>query len=197
MEVKTQYSDIDLSIEPLSIDDKEYIKSFSCGCEELDKFFHEEIYICAKYHYVSAYCAKRTNNHHIIAIFTLANDSVVIDNIDRDDFLSESSCNISEEYISTFERQTSFPAINIGHLGVRKDLQSRGIGEQIIDFVVFTFANFKISGCQFITVDSLNNARTNGFYMRNHFSIQTNNDALSATRRMYLPLRIYEDTDEI
>lgn len=192
MEERIQYSDIDLTIKPLSIDDKSQIESFSCACVSLDRFFHEEIYICAKHHYISAYCAKNINNGEIIAVFTLANDSVVIDNIDREEFISESCAKISEEYISTFERQTSFPAINIGHLGVRADLQCKGIGEQIIDFVVYTFANFKISGCQYITVDSLNNPRTNRFYMKYGFLLQTNNDFCLETRRMYLPIQIYK-----
>lgn len=196
MEEKIQYSDINLSIEPLSISDQSTVNKFSCGNKELDKFFHEELFICAKHHYVSAYCAKNQNNGEIIAIFTLANDAVVIDNIDKDDFITESCTKISEEYISTFERQSSFPAINIGHLGVRSDLQSQKIGEQIIDFVIYTFVNFKISGCQFITVDSINNPRTNKFYMRNSFLFQTNSDSCLDTRRMYLPIQIYGEEAE-
>lgn len=193
MEEKIQYLDIDLSIEPLSIDDRLNVEGFSCGNNELDVFFHEEIFICAKHHYISAYCAKNKQNNELIAIFTLANDSVVIDNVDKDDFIFESCIKISDEYISTFEKQTSFPAINIGHLGVRINLQSLGVGEQIIDFVLYTFANFQMSGCQFITIDSLNNPRTNNFYMRNGFILQTNNDFQSVTRRMYLPIQIYKE----
>ena len=83
---------------------------------------------------------------------------------------------IDDEYAETFERQTSFPAVNIGHLGVRADYQSKGIGRQIIDFVLYTFSHYDISGCQFITVDSLNNPRTNKFYLNNGFVNQTNSD---------------------
>lgn len=189
MEAKIQSLAIK-SIEPLPLDGKVSIEHFSCGCESLDKFFHEEMYSCIKHHYISAYCATNEADE-VIAIFTLANDSVVIDNIDREDFIDEARTRISEEYIATFERQTSFPAINIGHLGVRADMQSKGIGEQIIDFVLSTFANYRISGCQFITVDSLNNRRTNRFYDRNGFINQTNSDSTHSTRRMFLPIHIY------
>lgn len=195
MEGKTLYSDIDdLSIEPLSIENKEKIQSFSYGTDTLDEFFHEEIFICSKHHYIAAYCAKDIKDNDIIAIFTLSNDSVVIDNIDdKNDFISESCAKISEEYVSTFEKQTSFPAVNIGHLGVRHDLQSKGIGQYIVDFVLYTFAKFKASGCQFITVDSLNESGPNRFYARNGFSNQTNNDSSRPTRRMFLPIQIYKN----
>ena len=115
------------------------------------------------------------------------------DNIeDKEDFVLESKVKINDEYIPTFEKQTSFPAINIGHLGVRTDLQCKGIGEQILDFVLYTFSNFDISGFQFITVDSLNNSRTNKFYARNGFVNQTNSDNCNSTRRMYLPIQLFE-----
>lgn len=67
MVLKNQYLDINMSINKLLREDQETILSFSCGCEELDKFFHEEMSLCIKHHY-------------------------------------------------------SFPAINIGYLGVRTDL---------------------------------------------------------------------------
>ena len=194
---KTQFSDIDISINKLLREDLKQVLSFSCGCEELDKFFHEEIYLCSKHHHVSAYCAKSVHNNEIVAIFTLANDSVVIDNIeDKEEFILESKAKISDEYISTFERQTSFPAINIGHLGVHKDMQSKGIGEQILDLVLYTFINYNTSGCQFITVDSLNNPRTNKFYAKNGFLNQTDSDKYSSTRRMYLPIQLFASQEE-
>lgn len=40
-------------------------------------------------------------------------------------------------------------------------------------------------------MDSLNNPRTNKFYMRNGFQLQTNSDTLMPTRWMYLPINLY------
>lgn len=129
-----------------------------------------------------------------IALFTLAHDAVILSTEEeKEDFISDSSAIISEEYIDTFEKQSAFPAVNIGHLAVRQELQSGGIGTFIINFVTNTFIEYKISGCQFITVDSLNNSRTNKFYDKNGFIYQTNSDRFKSTRRMYLPLRIYDD----
>lgn len=189
MEEKTQSSDINIIIEKLSDDDYRQLSSFSCGTEKLDGFFHNELEQCVKYKYLSAYCAKLSTTNEIIALFTLANDSVVIGQLnDKDDFITEMKEILNDEYAETFENQTSFPAVNIGHLGVRKDYQSRGVGRQIVEFVIYTFSKYDTSGCQFITVDSLNNPRTNKFYLRNGFSNQTNSDIMSDTRRMYQAL---------
>lgn len=113
---------------------------------------------------------------------------------DKADFIEEAANKMPEEYRSIFEKQTSFPAVNIGHLGVRKDMQSRGIGKQI--FILSTFIAYKGLGCQFITVGSLNNRRTNKFYASNGFTNQTNMDITKSTRRMYLPIELYRDEDK-
>ena len=39
MAEKTQFSDIDISINKLLREDLKQVLSFSCGCEELDKFW--------------------------------------------------------------------------------------------------------------------------------------------------------------
>lgn len=192
-----QFSNIEIFIERLKEEDNEELSSFSCGDDTLDDFFHHEILICSKYHYVSSYCARNKTNNEIVAVFTLTNDAVILGNSeDKADFIEEAATKMPEEYRSIFEKQTSFPAVNIGHLGVRKDMQSRGIGKQILDFILSTFIAYKGSGCQFITVDSLNNRRTNKFYASNGFSNQTNMDIKGSTRRMYLPIELYRDEDE-
>lgn len=196
MEGKTLYSDIEISIDRLREEDNYELSSFSCGVDELDKFFHNEIMICSKYHYFSPYCAKNILNNEIVAIFTLANDVVILYNSDdKDEFIEQSSYKINDEYIPIFQQQTSFPAVNIGHLGVRKDIQSKGIGEQVLDFILNTFIAYDVSGCQFITVDSLNNPKTNKFYARNGFLFQTNMDMNNLTRRMYLPIELYRNNE--
>jgi len=72
-------------------------------------------------------------------------------------------------------------------------MQSKGVGEQILDFVTNTFISYDITGCQFITVDSLNSEdkRANKFYSRYGFLYQTDTDIALPTRRMYLTLELY------
>lgn len=104
MEEKIPYSGINLCIEPFPFDEKESLEKFVCGNAKLDQFFHEEMVIYAKHHYISPYCARNRDNREVIAIFTLANDAVVLDHIDKNDFIEESCLKISEEYISIFEK---------------------------------------------------------------------------------------------
>lgn len=192
MEGKTQYSAIEFDILPLTERDRDGVIGFSCGYEELDTFFHCEVFTCAKYCYVSPFCAKGSNGE-IIALFTLSNDCIILSSsFDKQDFLDDVAGIVDDEYQAVFGKQSSFPAVNIGHLAVREDLQSKRIGQDILNFVEATFSNYRIAGCQFITVDSLNNPKTNGFYMRNGFQIQTNSDACMPTRRMYLPINLYK-----
>ena len=83
-------------------------------------------------------------------------------------------------------------------------MQGQGIGTFIINFIMDTFLNYKVARCQFITVDSLNNPKTNlitvnaspyavGFYEKNGFIYQTVLDMSSSTRRMYIPLKLYQE----
>ena len=198
MAEKIQSSDIKISIDSLKEEDSKELSSFSCGATKLDEFFHKEIMICSKYHYLSSYCARDISDGRIVAVFTLANDSVILNGPeDKEDFIRTSSSRINREYTDIFQKQSSFPAINIGHLGVRADMQSKGIGEQIIDFILKTFISYDISGCQFITVDSLNNPRTNKFYSTNGFEFQTCSDMYDSTRRMYITLTQYMEDDTL
>ena len=185
MEARIPSLDIDFQIRLLTEEDFEKLSSFSCGVPELDNFFRSEVRECVKYHYLSAYCAL-LNTGEIIAAFTLMNDALMItDPYEKEEFIDDLQFETPKDIVDFFSRQTSFPAINIGHLGTIVKYQRRGVGSAIIDLVSETFSNDKRAGCQFITVDSLNNPKTNNFYCQNSFSFQTNKDSTKPTRRMY------------
>lgn len=196
MAAKIQFSKISFKI--LNEDYFNQMSSFSCGNNDLDIFFQKEVYICSKCHMFSAYCVLYDNN--IVAAFTLANDSLVIEYDDKTDvkdcmkeYAPLGKDSLYDEY---FEKMSVFPAINIGHLAVRSDLQSQGIGEYILNYVIYTFLNYSIAGCLFVTVDALNNSRTNNFYCKNGFICQTSKDITATTRRMYFPLNIYRKIND-
>ena len=104
---------------------------------------------------------------------------------EKDDFIDDMRLEEDNDDVDFFKRQTSYPAINIGHLGTKIEFQGNGIGMIILEFVAGTFAQYRQAGCQFITVDALNNPATKRFYMNNGFAFQTNRDFYSSTRRMY------------
>ncbi len=185
MVAKTQYSDIDIQIRMMTDADYENMSAFSCGVDELDEFFRYEVKECVERRYLSAYCAF-TESSGIVAVFTLMNDALMISSqIEKEDFIDDLKLEVDADIVNFFGRQSSYPAINIGHLGSAVEYQSRGIGMVIIEFVAETFSNYHQAGCQFITVDALNNPESIKFYSSNGFNYQTNRDMHSPTRRMY------------
>ncbi len=161
------------------------LSAFNCGVEELNHFFRHEVKECVSRHYLAAYCAYLPSGE-IIAAFTLMNDALMIpSNTEKAEFIDDLKYETTEDCINFFNRQTSYPAINIGHLGVSKPYQKKGIGTAIIDLVSVTFANYKQAGCQFVTVDAINQNNTLLFYVSNLFHFQTIRDSYSSTRRMY------------
>lgn len=184
MEEKIRYSVSDLSISPVTENDVHSFSEFYCGVEKLDEFFHNEVVLCSKYNYLVPYKCTLNSTGEIVGLFTLANDVLALEHEDRVNFP-----NLSQEYDHIFCIQSSYPAINIGHLAVRESMQSRGIGSFIVNFVAATFANMRISGCQFITVDAINRLRTTNFYeLKLGFNFQTVSDLNADTRRMYLDI---------
>ncbi len=182
---KIQYSDIDFQIRLMNDTDYENMSAFSCGVDELDKFFKCEVKECVERRYLAAYCAV-LDNDEIVAAFTLMNDALMISSEEEEiDFFDDLRLEADSDIIDFFKKQSSYPAINIGHLGTSLIYQSKGIGMAIIDLVVDTFLQYRQAGCQFITVDALNNERTTKFYRDNGFCFQTNKDIYSPTRRMY------------
>lgn len=174
-----------LQIRLMTDADYENMSAFSCGVKELDDFFHFEVKECVIRHYLSAYVVY-IEEGKIVATFTLMNDALMIrSHSEKEDFISDLRLDEDEDIVEFLNRQTSYPAINIGHLGISEPYQRLGIGTTIIDLVADTFLRQTQTGCQFITVDSLNNSQATRFYTRNSFCFQTNRDANSATRRMY------------
>ena len=128
------------------------MSAFSCGVELLDKFFHYEIKECVNHHYLSAYCAF-LDSKEIVAVFTLMNDALmIVSHTEKEDFIDDMRLDTSSDIVDFFKRQSSYPAINIGHLGISVNHQRNGIGSAIIDLVADTFSNYSQAGCQFITL---------------------------------------------
>lgn len=192
MAEKIQSSDI--KITPLSSSDVGELKSFCCGCKEMDDYIKTHLVVCSENHYFSAYVVRNISLNEVVAIFTLANDALIIQSEeDKNDVVVENSIISGSSYVDFFIEQMSFPAINIAHLAVVEKYQSCGIGSIIIEFVVNTFLNFRASGCQFVTVDALNDSRVIKFYTaKNKFIPLTNNDFYRETRRLYLPLDVFK-----
>lgn len=91
------------------------MSAFSCGVKQLDDFFRYEVKECVERKYLSAYCAF-TESDGIVAAFTLMNDAIMIDSEEeKTDFLDDLRLEEVSSVVEFFKRQSSFPAINIGH----------------------------------------------------------------------------------
>ncbi len=184
MAERTPFSISDIDFSPLTESDYPSLSDFFCGVECLDSFIHSELPLCSKYKYLIPYKCVIRNQAEIAGIFTLANDVLSLEFEDKVSFPD-----LSAEYADIFMRQPTYPAINIGHLAVRHDLQSLGFGKFIVEFVAATFSKYRVAGCQFVTVDALNNQRTLQFYCdKLGFEFQTLSDLGKPTRRMYLDI---------
>ena len=84
---KTLFSDTDLKIEILK--KGEDLTGFTCGNKTLDDFFHQEVVLCCKYKYLSAYTVKHIKTNEIVCLFTLANDVITLDKEDVEDIKEE------------------------------------------------------------------------------------------------------------
>lgn len=185
MAEETQSLDSKISISRIAEGDFESLSDFVCGVELIDQFFQSEIETCYKYRYVTPYKCINVDSGEIMGAFTLSNDIIQL----PDDEIN-AICIYIPEYAEIFMKQASYPAINIGHLAIRQNLQRKGIGRAIMEFVRMTFYNNRMSGCQFLTVDALNidGHRTPDFYERIGFELLSEKDIGHSTRRMYLPL---------
>ena len=126
-----------------------------------------------------------------IAYYSLQNDLLRIDpHIDKD-FDKEISNIIADKdysFLLEMKEQSTYPSAKIGRLAVDMEFQRRGYGSQILYFIIGSFLANNKTGCQFLTVDAINNADTLRFYEKNDFSYVTLLDCKKPSRQMYLNL---------
>ena len=163
------------------------IKSFKCGNKDLTDFLINDAKTYLKYLRYTTFLFE--NKDVVIAYYSLANDIIQLGAFhDDDDILVNIRGSISsddadfEEYMLA---QRRFPAVKIGRLAVNEDFQSKGYGTDILKLLVMSFIKNNKTGCQFITVDAINQPKTKKFYEKNDFQYVTLNDINEESRQMY------------
>lgn len=182
---------------PYNTDVRERCLSFSCGDADLDDFFHNDAERYAEELMGKTYCwVTEEKPHRIVALFTLANDSIKTIHLDK------STRNRLNRPIDNPKRGRSYPATLIGRIGVNTEFQGKNIGSQLIQFIKDWFRHEdNKTGCRFLVVDAYNNPRTLRFYQRNNFRFLHNDETeecayyhilpeeVIATRLMYFDLK--------
>lgn len=164
------------------------ITDFDCGDADLNEF----LCVDAK-HYMTQLMAVTylvVDTGKAAAFFSLSNDKLTCI---PDDSAARRAWNRIQRKIPNIKRRRSYPAVKIGRLGVCKDMQGEGVGQQILDWLKILFLTANRTGCRFITVDAYNNKKTIDFYGRNGFSFLTASDESEDTRQMYFDLKPFAD----
>jgi len=169
----------------VKLTDEYVIKPFDCGVSDLNDFLFND----AKIHlrYLSSITYLIENKNKTIAYYSLLNDLLNIDPYTDKEFEQEISETIKDKdysFLLEMKAVSMFPAAKIGRFAVDVEFQRRGYGMEILNSIVVGFLTNK-TGCQFITVDALNNPDTLNFYEKNGFSFVTLSDYNKASRQMY------------
>lgn len=140
---------------------------FSCGVNDLDDFFFNDADLYADELLGKTYCWITTDSpHQIVALFTLANDSI------KTKLIPSNDKNRLQRNIVNPKRGRSYPAVLIGRLGVNQEYQNSPshIGQQLMTFIKDWFRHEdNKTGCRFIVVDAYNEEKVLRYYSQNGF----------------------------
>lgn len=184
------------------VEDASIFSEFNCGLDVMDRFIHSGLQWCIDYHYCVVYAVKESKD--IVGIVALGCDKLELDTTDKEElqmgFFPKPE--IDFNYRDTFWAKSSYPAIEITYLAVRKDKRHLGIGEYIIEAVGQRALDtrFNLAGCQFLTVEaySRGDASAVAFYSHCDFIAAEEPNPNKETLRMYktiLPLVKIDDED--
>ena len=172
------------------------IKSFDCGVPDLNDFLFNDAKTYLRY--LSSVTYLFENKNKTIAYYSLLNDLLNIDSHTDKDFEHEISESIKDNdysFLLEMKAVSMYPAVKIGRFAVDAEYQRLGYGKEILNSIIVSFLTNNKTGCQFITVDALNNPDTLNFYEKNGFALVTLTDYNKPSRQMYknlIPLKNLE-----
>lgn len=147
---------------------------FDCGNSDLNEFLYELANNYQRELLGKTYCF--TNNlqkeeisgkkKEIVCFFTLSNSSL------DTKFIPKPTRNKLNRKITKSKQTKSYPAVLLGRLGVSKAYKRKGIGKEVIDFIIAWFINKdNKTGCRFILVDAYNSPEALGLYYCKDFKL--------------------------
>lgn len=146
---------------------------FSCGESDLDEFFQKDAETYRTTLMGKTYCfVLKDNESEIVAAFTVANDSLRIDDLPN---------NRRKKMIKrTSKHLKRYPGVLIGRLGGNAKYQGKGYGSEILEFIKYWFSDKENkTGCRFVIVDAINCEKVLNFYKNspNNFEFLFSSDA--------------------
>ncbi len=145
----------------------DFCDPFSCGDDDLDDFFANDVFLYEEELLGKTYCWINKDNHReIVAIATLSYDGIKAYTLDKP------SRNAFQRKIPQQKRHRSYPAVLIGRIGVNKAFQGKGmgVGSQLMEVLKYWFVdeNNK-AACRYMLVDAYNTENTIHYYLKNGF----------------------------
>ena len=157
-------------------DEYESLKTFESGNAQMDDFIHEYLSACSRNHFCITYYVRLEPKGDVVALFSLSNDSVDLNEDDFDDMRIGAAGTelpmIEADFRERFEQKCTYPSLEITYLAVSKKYHNLKIGSTLIDVIANIARNQKVSGCVFLTVNALHTANYSAvpFYEKNHFA---------------------------
>lgn len=164
------------------VDDFSLFTGFTCGNDDLDDFLHNDAAKHARELIAKTYVMHARKGETLsppIAFVSLMNDALPVEA--RFKKTMPNRC-----------RYDTYPAVKIGRLGVRCEIQRSGVGRSLLNLLKVFFLTDNRTGCRFVTVDAYNDTPTTSFYQSNGFDFLVEDDSDSDTRAMYFDLRRFK-----
>lgn len=157
------------------------LKCFDCGIQVMDDFIHHALNdLLAENPHYNLYVAS-SEDCGVVAMFVTSNGAF----IDSDGSFQDLPYGKPWGYFddnSHIQTGTMYPTLEIDYLAVRKDLQNRGFGTEIIEYLAGIASS---NNLYFLTVDAYhkNNYSAIPFYEKqNFFAIQEYSDEFDTLR---------------
>lgn len=116
-------------------------KTFSCGNERIDRYFHETVTQDIKRRYATCFVARDLEDHRIAGFYTLSSSNVPL-------------MAVPEPLASRLPRYPTVPAVLIGWLGRDLSYAGLGLGEALLFDAIKTVAEAPI-GAHAIFADAI------------------------------------------
>jgi GNAT superfamily N-acetyltransferase len=164
-----------------SVVDLSICKSFDCGDDDLNEYFHVDVIWHKEELLTQTYWLhERRAPTLVLALLDFCNDAVQLKKV---------------QYPLDLDQRIHYPfipAVKLTRLGVAKQFQGNNIGTHALNMVKKLFTTDNRTGCRFITVDAYNHPRVIKFYAQNGFNPFTEKDKDRNTRSLFFDLKRFK-----
>jgi GNAT superfamily N-acetyltransferase len=137
--------------------DKDILAGFECGHDELNVFLTESAHNYSEHGLTETIVAFAGSDDVPAAYFSLSADGLPLRTSEQFELGLPFECSINY-----------FPAVKITKFAVRGDMQSAGLGAELIKIIEGLAFNNSVA-VRLLTVDAINNPRAISFYQRHGF----------------------------